>query len=112
MDKNFKITILMDFYGQLLTKKQQDALYYYYNEDLSLSEIGEVLSISRQGAHDFIKRGEKQLMEYEEALGLVERFEDAKARVENIKALAEGIQSSDEISGKIISLADDILQDF
>lgn len=112
MDKNLQITILMDFYGQLLTKKQLDALDYYYNEDLSLSEIGEILGISRQGAHDFIKRGEKQLNEYEDALNLVKRFNDAKEKVQSIKSFAEGISDADEIKKRIIDLSDDILKDF
>lgn len=112
MDKNLNITILMDFYGQLLTKKQIDALNYYYNEDLSLSEIGEILGISRQGAHDFIKRGEKQLLEYENELNLASRFRNAKDKIKSIKLLAQSISDSEDIKNKIIILSDDILNDF
>ena len=74
MSKNLKITMLLDFYGELLTEKQRAALIYYYDEDCSLFEIAETMSVSRQGARDFIKRGEQQLLDFEEKLGLAERF--------------------------------------
>ena len=41
MAKNYEIAILIDFYGEMLTAKQRDFLEYYYNDDLSLSEIAE-----------------------------------------------------------------------
>ncbi len=75
MSKNLTITVLLDFYGELLTDKQRAALHSYYEEDCSLSEIAENMGISRQGARDFIKRGEFQLAEYEEKLELSKRFE-------------------------------------
>lgn len=74
MAKNLSVSMLMDFYGGLLTDKQRDALELYYNQDFSLAEIAENMDISRQGVRDFIKRGEKQLEDFEEALGLSEKF--------------------------------------
>lgn len=74
MEKNLSISVLMDFYGGLLTDKQKEALELYYNQDFSLAEIAQHMDISRQGVRDFIKRGEKQLIEFEDALGLLERF--------------------------------------
>ncbi len=74
MSKNLTMTVLLDFYGELLTEKQRTALKSYYDEDCSLSEIAEEMNISRQGARDFIKRGEAQLFEFEEKLGLAKRF--------------------------------------
>lgn len=87
MGKDLSITILLDFYGDLLTEKQSRALDLYYNEDLSLAEIAEPLGISRQGARDFIKRGEKQLYEFENALGLVRRFNDVKNEIFEISKM-------------------------
>lgn len=90
MSKNLTITVLLDFYGELLTKKQADALRLYYDEDCSLSEIADDMGISRQGARDFIKRGELQLFELEEKLGLVKRFEKiTKAALELEEILKE-----------------------
>lgn len=74
MDKDLSIGMLLDFYGALLTEKQAECLDLYYNQDLSLSEIAQDLDITRQGVHDNIKRGEKQLLEYENALKLAEKF--------------------------------------
>ena len=56
MDKKVEISILLQIYGKLLTKKQQDVMNLYYNEDLSLSEIAEIYKISRQGVNDLIKK--------------------------------------------------------
>lgn len=74
MGKDLNISVLLDFYKQLLTQKQSDALELYYNQDLSLSEIAQHLDITRQGVRDNIKRGEKQLEGYEQELGLAGKF--------------------------------------
>lgn len=72
MSKNFKISVLLDLYGKLLTEKQYDMLDLYYNDDFSLAEIAEHYDISRQGVHDSIKRGEELLINYEKVLKLSE----------------------------------------
>lgn len=74
--KNLNIGSLLDFYGELLTDKQADALDLYYNQDLSLGEIAELMGITRQGVRDNIKRGEKQLEDFEKALSLNEKFSE------------------------------------
>ncbi|MDD6214278.1 MAG: YlxM family DNA-binding protein [Firmicutes bacterium] len=74
MTKDLSVSVLMDFYGELLTQKQIEALNGYYNQDLSLAEIAEEMDISRQGVRDFIKKGELHLIEFEEKLGLAEKF--------------------------------------
>lgn len=84
MEDIFEIGLLMDFYGQLLTENQLSVMEMYYNEDWSLSEIAENLNISRQGAHDFIKRAKAMLVEYEEKLHLVERFQKNKERINSL----------------------------
>lgn len=94
MSKNLNVSILMDFYGQLLTPKQLEALDFYYNDDLSLGEIADEMKISRQGVRDFIKRGEKQLDELEEKLGLAGRFSDIKSKIEEINSVADDLSQS------------------
>ena len=64
---------LYDIYAPLLNERQREVLDLYYNEDLSLAEIAEHESITRQGVRDSIKRGEQTLFELEDALGLAEK---------------------------------------
>lgn len=75
MEKNVKISILLDIYGKLLTEKQYKLLDDYYNNDLSLSEIAENEKITRQAVRDNLKNGENNLFEYEEKLGLMKNKE-------------------------------------
>lgn len=91
MAKNLEISLLLDFYGDMLTEKQRDFASYYYNDDLSLSEIGENEGISRQGVRDSIKRAECQLYAMEERLGLAKRFHDVQEGLEKITAYADEI---------------------
>lgn len=72
-EKNLKVALLLDYYSPMLTEKQRDVIDLYYNEDLSLAEIAEHESITRQGVRDSIKRGEQTLFELEDALGLAEK---------------------------------------
>lgn len=74
LDKNVKIALLFDFYRNMLTERQAESVDLYYNEDLSLSEIGAHMGITRQGVRDNIKRAENILYETEERLGLAARF--------------------------------------
>lgn len=73
MVDRFEVSILLDYYGCLLTDKQLDIMTLYYNEDLSLSEIAEINQTSRQAIHDLTKRCYKQLVSYEEKLNLLQK---------------------------------------
>lgn len=97
MTKDLNISILMDFYGQLLSERQLDMMDMYYNQDLSLAEIAEEIEISRQGVRDSIKRGEKQLFEFEEKLGLVKRFSDITAQIEKMNEIINNLEDTDEV---------------
>lgn len=91
MANNVEITILYDFYGDVLTEKQRDFLNYYYNDDLSLSEIAENEGITRQGVRDAIKRAEAQLYEMEEKLGFAAKLEHITECMNGIIDCAEKI---------------------
>lgn len=107
LSKDLNISVLMDFYGQLLTEKQYNTLDLYYNQDFSLAEIAEHSDISRQGVRDSIKRGEKQLIELEEKLGLAERFLNLDHRLSTMKELIDKIEDenkSQEISDDLTLL--------
>lgn len=84
LEKTEKIIMLKDFYGPLLTVKQQEAINLYYENDWSLSEIAENMGISRQGVYDLLKRAEQALEGYEDKLGLVERFATTRQQLERV----------------------------
>ena len=79
--KDLKISLLFDFYGEMLTDKQKEVIDLYYNNDLSLAEIAEHTLITRQGVRDNIKRAEATLTEMEEKLGFAGRFEALSGQV-------------------------------
>ncbi|MBR2279647.1 MAG: YlxM family DNA-binding protein [Ruminococcus sp.] len=93
MEKNIEISLLYDFYGQLLKEGQQKTVTLYYNDDLSLSEISSQLGITRQGVLDSIKRAEKSLYSYEEKLGLLKRFQETEKGLYEIEKLAKSLQN-------------------
>lgn len=73
MENNVKISILLEIYGKLLTKKQYNLLDDYYNSDLSLSEIAENEGITRQAVRDNLKKGESKLLAFEEKLEIMKK---------------------------------------
>ena len=91
MEKDLEIAMLLDFYGEMLKEQQKQFLEYYYNDDLSLSEISELAGITRQGVRDSIKRAELQLCEMEDKLGLVARFREVRRGIDDIISCAEKI---------------------
>ena len=99
MGKNMEISLLLDFYGDMLTEKQRDMVDYYYNEDLSLSEIAENEGITRQGVRDSIKRAEAQMLDMEERLGLARRFRRINDDARQIVELAEAIRGISNFPG-------------
>ena len=104
MEKFVEQTLLYDFYGELLTERQQQVYESVVLEDYSLSEVAEDLGISRQGVHDMIKRCNHTLEEYESRLHMVEKFLCIRKQVQKIKELAVGYNAGEitEISNKIL----------
>jgi predicted DNA-binding protein YlxM (UPF0122 family) len=88
MEKIVEQGLLYDFYGELLTEHQRNIYEGVVFNDMSLSEIAEEQGISRQGVHDLVKRCNKTLAGYEEKLKLVQKFNQTKQMVEEIKELA------------------------
>ena len=87
--KMVKVALLLDVYGRVLSEKQRDALDFYYNEDMSLSEVGEALGMTRQGVREALMRGEEKLFFFEERLKAAEKFEAYDDGMKRIAAFLE-----------------------
>lgn len=91
MDERVYISLLLDFYGPLLTEKQQEYMDLYYNENLSLAEIAENDGISRQGVRDILVRAKATLIDSENRLGLAVKYDEQKKRVAEASSLLDEI---------------------
>ena len=100
MENRMMQSMLLDFYGELLTERQRSCYDLHINEDLSLSEIAEQSGISRQGVWDNIRRAEQALLEIEEKTGLVRRF----------TALRQGLASVEKQLDRAVQLSSGELQ--
>ncbi|MBQ3049742.1 MAG: DNA-binding protein [Oscillospiraceae bacterium] len=110
-DKNLKLCLLYDFYGNMLTEKQQECFELYYSEDLSLAEIAEHTGITRQGVRDSIKHAEAALLEMEEKLRITEKTQKLQEGLAEIVAMsreAERINRIDTPSLEMSGILRDI----
>ncbi len=92
-NQTYRMTMLYDFYGELLTERQKEFFDLYYNEDLSLAEIAENAGISRQGVRDVVVRAEAQMQEIEDKTGLIRRFEQMRGHLAAIEDAANEIKT-------------------
>jgi len=91
MVKNLDISLLLDYYGEMLTEKQREMVAHYFNDDLSLAEIALNEGITRQGVRDAIKRSETLLFEMEEKLGFLQKANAQRAAAEQIREASREI---------------------
>ena len=92
-----EMTLLLDYYGELLTQRQQMCFDLYHNQDLSLSEIAQELQVSRQGVYDNLNRAEALLRNMEEKTGCVRRaLRNRKVMGMISGAAGQLLESSDE----------------
>ena len=113
MDDALEMTLLFDYYGELLTDKQRACLDLRYNQDLSLGEIAQELGISRQGVYDNLSRAEAMLKNMEEKTGFVRRDEKVRTALRSIREAAEKIARLDDpdsapLADTILSLAGEL----
>ena len=92
-NQTYRMTMLYDFYGELLTERQKEFFDLYYNEDLSLAEIAENAGISRQGVRDVIVRAEGIMQQVEDKTGLIRRFEAVRGHLDAIQTAANEIKT-------------------
>ena len=113
MEKFVRQTMLYDFYGELLTKHQQEIFEAVVFDDIGYSEAAQQEGISRQGVHDLIRRCTLQLESYEEKLHLMERFLSIRTCVEQIRGEAKEAVSTDRPLDpqRVIELAQQIMEE-
>ena len=85
MEEKVRISILLELYGKLLTEKQYEFMDYYYNQDLSLSEIGDNNDITRQAVRTILLKSKKKLEKYEKQLKFMEKEEKIKKCIEELE---------------------------
>ena len=117
-NQTYRMTMLFDFYGELLTERQKEFFDLYYNEDLSLAEIAENAGISRQGVRDVIVRAEAAMQEIEDKTGIIKRFESQRPHLDITESAAAEMKTinyrryedprlnelAEQIAGEISSL--------
>ncbi|MEA4954590.1 MAG: sigma factor-like helix-turn-helix DNA-binding protein [Pseudoflavonifractor sp.] len=96
----YRMALLYDFYGDVLTDRQKEFYDLYYNEDLSLSEIAENYGISRQGVRDVIVRAEATLTELEDKTGIIRRFHLMQDQLKEILTDVEAIAKRNDEHGQ------------
>ena len=102
-EKNMRLAYLLDFYRDALDEHTRALLEAYYEDDLSLSEIADGESISRQGVRHVIKKGEEQLEFLESKLKLAAKNDALFAISSDLEKIrkklldAQGSDFSEEI---------------
>ena len=110
-EKNLSISLLLDFYGDILSERQSEMINMYYNEDCSLAEIADCFEISRQGVRSVLKKSETILLDMENKLHLALRFmqmRDKSTEIASKLLLINHYIDNKEISSKIDSLISEI----
>lgn len=97
LDQTTEVNLLYDFYGVLLTAKQQKLLELYYQEDWSLSEIAEHQEISRQAVFEAIKRAQVVLADYEAKLGLLAKYRERQTKIHQLQDLLKDMEKPSEV---------------
>lgn len=108
-----EMTLLFDYYGELLTQRQRDCLDMRYNQDMSLGEIAQELGVSRQGVYDNLSRAETLLRNMEEKTGFLRRDEKVRSTAQQIIRAAEMLSASkdpevEELARQILAAAKEL----
>ena len=90
----FKMNMILDYYGDLLSEKQRKSMKLYYNFDYSLNEIAEDLNISKQAVSENLKRGEQNLEEFEDKLQLIKSRKFTEQKNKRLKILFEELKKN------------------
>ena len=108
-----QMTLLFDYYGELLTERQRMCFDLRHNQDLSLAEIAQELNVSRQGVHDNLSRAEALLMNMEEKTGCVRRDLQCRKAAQQIMLAASKLAENEDqfvsdLARQILDLAGEL----
>ena len=96
MEKRIELNLLLDFYGPLMTESRAKIMRLYCEEDLSLQEIADAMSITRQAVHDAISRASEQLSGYEQKLGMARRYREIHVAMRDAMDQLKDVQTTDD----------------
>ncbi|MBO4848451.1 MAG: DNA-binding protein [Clostridia bacterium] len=105
MTDKAKISLLLDYYGAFLTERQRELMLMSADEDMSLSEIADIVGVSRQGVRDCLARATKELREMDGRLGLIEKDRALRAISDELETALNG---SSDISAEVKKAIDAI----
>jgi predicted DNA-binding protein YlxM (UPF0122 family) len=108
-EDTLQMTMLFDFFGDMLTEKQREYYDLYHNEDLSLSEIAEKAGISRQGVYDIITRASMSLAQMEQKTGVVQRWMNMREELLQAEEKARELLCLSEPAGRSAQLAGELV---
>ena len=103
-EKLKEMSLLLDFYAGLLTERQRELCDYYYNDDLSHTEIAAVTGITRQGVRDSLKKAEDILENAEEALGFLKAWRERRGVIDSLDQRLKELGVIDEALDQLIKL--------
>ena len=110
LDDVLKLSLLFDFYGALLTSRQEEIMRLYHEENFNIVEISSELGITKQGVHDALKKGEKLLYSYEEKLSLIDKFLYTEEKIKEIEKIVDSLdidsKKKEDIKNIISSIED------
>ena len=96
VETRVELTCLLDFYGPLLTEHRREVMRLYCEEDLSLAELADQLSSTRQRVTDALQKGRRHLMDYEEKLGLAQRYRELGEQAQRCLRALDRVQVRSE----------------
>lgn len=112
MSELYRVSMLLDFYGELLTKTQFEVMSEHIYYDLTITEIANNRNVSRQNIHESIKRSQSILEGYESKLGLVKKFDQAKNEIKDFEMLISKVDLNVKLKKEMLDKIHSILEKF
>ncbi len=108
MDMFLQLSLLFEYYGALLTDTQKEICDLYYNQNFTLTEIAEDMGITKQGVRDALKKSEKLLYKYEQALSIQKKNDKLGCLVREITTIIQSATISEKEKTALINVANQI----